>query len=244
MPLDQAEAFVLRTANIGDQDKIAVFLTRDKGLIRGVAKGARKFGNRFGSSLEPMSRVTLFYYDKERRDLITVSGCDLIESFFEFQSDLRTSLTLSYFGELIEEFVPVRAREDIVFRLLGSVLDALKKKGDLALLTGYFEAWLLRVNGLLPDVRRCQKCRQPLETGGWLSPKKDGVCCAACATSKKEETPPGLATFLEWVRKNSPVRWAEFPLTAGELKAIRRVLRSVIVYHLEREPRSLRWLKD
>jgi len=124
MPIDQAEAIVLRTYAIGDQDKIAVFLTRDKGVIRGVAKGARKFGNRFGSSLEPMSHVTMFYYEKERKDLVTINTCDLIESFFEVQADLKMSLTLSYFAELIEEFVPVRAREDIVFRLLAFEVDS------------------------------------------------------------------------------------------------------------------------
>ena len=64
MPTDQAEAIVLRTTNIGDQDKIAVFFSMDKGILRGVAKGARKFGNRFGSSLEPMSVVRVFYYEK------------------------------------------------------------------------------------------------------------------------------------------------------------------------------------
>ena len=74
-------------SNVGDQDKIAVFFCREKGVIRGVAKGARKFGNRFGSSLEPMSVVRVFYYEKERRDLITVSGCDLLESFFEIQAE-------------------------------------------------------------------------------------------------------------------------------------------------------------
>ena len=44
MPTDQSEAIVLRTTNVGDQDKIAVFFCRDKGIVRGVAKGARKFG--------------------------------------------------------------------------------------------------------------------------------------------------------------------------------------------------------
>ena len=106
MPLDQAEAIVLRTSPIGDQDKLCSFLTRDKGVLRGVAKGARKFGNRFGSSLEPMSHVRVFFYEKERRDLVTISACDLLESFFDIQTDLQAALTPAYFAELVEEFVP------------------------------------------------------------------------------------------------------------------------------------------
>jgi DNA repair protein RecO (recombination protein O) len=129
MPTDQAEAIVLRTSNVGDQDKIAVFFCREKGIVRGVAKGARKFGNRFGSSLEPLSVVHVFYYEKERRELVTVSGCDLIESFFEIQAEPATAFLLTYFGELVEEFAPARAREEVLYRLLLSVLRCLKEGG-------------------------------------------------------------------------------------------------------------------
>jgi len=243
MPLDQTEAIVLRTFNIGDQDKVVVFFSRDKGLLRGVAKGARKFGNRFGSSLEPMSLVRVFYYEKERQELVTVSQTDLIESFFEVQGDFRNTCTLSYFAELVEEFFPSRAREDLVFRLLASVLQAVREKRDPAVLTRYFEAWFLQINGLLPDFRRCQKCRKPLAGGGTLSPRMDGVVCAACAPLKKDAVPAEVISFLDWTKKNSPSAADGPPCTAPQLQAIGRTFQSIIVYHLEREPKSLQFLK-
>jgi len=151
MPIDQSEAIVLRSFNVGEQDKIVAFFSRDKGLLRGMAKGARKFGNRFGSSLEQMSLVRVFYYEKERKDLVTVSQCDLLESFFDVPKDFRTSCTLSYFAELVEEFFPARAKEEVLFRLFLSVLRAIKAGGDIDFLSRYFEAWILQINGLLPD---------------------------------------------------------------------------------------------
>jgi hypothetical protein len=190
MPTDQAEAVVLRTMNIGDQDKIAVFFCRDKGVIRGVAKGARKFGNRFGSSLEPMSVVRVFYYEKERRDLITVSGCDLIESFFEVQAEPDTAFLLTYFAELS-----------------GS-----------------------------------RKCRQPLAPG-WLAPKRDGAYCGDCAPFKKDPVPPAIREFLQWVRKNPPPGGCAPPFPADEIAAIRKTLQALIVYYMDREPRTLQFLK-
>jgi DNA repair protein RecO (recombination protein O) len=244
MPLDQAEAIVLRTFNVGDQDKVVVFLTRDKGLVRGVAKGARKFGNRFGSALEPMSLVKMFYYEKEPRDLVTVSDCDLIDSFFDIQADLKASFTVSYFAELIEEFFPARAQEDLVFRLLLSVLQAMRDRGDLGLLTRYFEAWFLQLNGFLPDVRRCKRCGKAPDGGGWLAPKKDGIYCDDCAPSKKEEVQRGLNSFLNWARKNPPPKSGPFPFSPEELKGIQKSLQAMIVYHMEKEPKSLRYIKD
>jgi DNA repair protein RecO (recombination protein O) len=243
MPLDQTEAIVLRSFPIGDQDKVVVFFSPDKGLLRGVAKGARKFGNRFGSSLEPLSLVNVFYYEKERKDLVTLSQADLIESFFDLHRDYRTSCTLSYFAELVEEFFPSRASEDLVFRLLLSILRAIKEKGDLELLSRYFEAWFLQINGLLPQFHRCRKCRKRLAEPGWLSPRMDGVYCAACAPLRKETVPVELPAFLDWVKKNAPPRESLSPFSTGQLEAIRRTLQNLIIFHLEREPKSLHFLK-
>jgi DNA repair protein RecO (recombination protein O) len=244
MPTDQCEAIVLRTYNFADQDKIAVLFSREKGVLRGVAKGARKFGNRFGSSLEPMSRVRAFLYEKERKDLVTISNCDLLESFFDIQKDLRVAFTLSYFAELIEEFFPARTRDEVLFRLLLSVLRCLGSGGDLPFLTRYFEAWFLRTTGLLPDLARCRACRKPLADRSWLSPKRDGAYCAACAPSKKDEVPPDTAAFLDWVRKNPPPESCPLPFQIGNPAGLRNVLQALIVFHLEKEPRTLRHLKE
>ena len=131
MPLDQTRSHRPQDLSTSPtRTSIVVFLTRDKGVLRGVAKGARKFANRFGSSLEPMSVVRAFYYEKERKDLVTVSNCDLLESFFDVQKDLKVSFTLSYFAELIEEFSPVRSGDDVLFRLLLSILRCLAAGGD------------------------------------------------------------------------------------------------------------------
>jgi DNA repair protein RecO (recombination protein O) len=243
MPTDQSEAIVLRTYPLGDQDKIAVFFCREKGVLRGVAKGARKFGNRFGSSLEPMSVVRVFYYEKERRDLVTVSGCDLVESYFEVQADPRTTFLLTYFGELIEEFAQSRARDEVLFRLLHSVLRCLKAGGDRSYLAAYFEAWFLQANGLLPDLGACRGCRKPLPPG-WLSPRRDGAYCPECAPVRKDELPRGIHAFLRAVRRSSPDAGCPAPFQPQDLVAIRRSLQAMIVFHMEREPKTLQFLRD
>ncbi|MDD8027661.1 MAG: DNA repair protein RecO, partial [Acidobacteriota bacterium] len=242
---DQAEAIVLRTSPIGDQDKLCSFLTRDKGLLRGVAKGARKFGNRFGSSLEPMSHVRVFFYEKERHDLVTVGNADLVESFFDILADLKTSYTLGYFAELTEEFAPARSREETLFRLLLAVLQALRDKGDPNLLARYFEAWLLQINGILPEVGRCKTCRKAVAEAeaAWLSPRRDGVYCGGCAPARKEPVGRELAEFLRWARKNPPPAGPVEAFGPEALRGIQTALQAMIVYHLEREPRTLRYTR-
>jgi len=245
MPRDQTEAVVLRSTAFADQDKIVTFFSRDKGLFRGMAKGARKFGNRFGSLLEPLTFVTVFYYEKERRDLVTVSGCDLIESFFEIQKNPATAVTLAYFAELVEEFFPARAREDLVFRLLLATLRALKADGNRAFAARYFEAWFLRINGLLPDVRKCRRCRRPVAGGGFLSGIKDGIHCPDCADYRKDAVGPELGRFLDWTVNNPPpAAGAQEPCSGEEIRAVGKILQGLIIFHLEREPKTLRCLGE
>ncbi len=243
MPLEQTEAIVLRTFNVGEQDKIVVFFSRDKGIIKGIAKGARKFASRFGSSLEPMSQVNIFYYEKERKELVTVNNCDLIESFFEIQKEPKTSFTLSYFSELIEEFFPSSSKDDLLYRLLLSNLHALKAGGDLSFLTRYFEVWFLKINGVLPDLTKCKKCHKALTKSGWLSSKKDGAFCDRCAPQRKERTKPELRAFLQWTKKNSPPEKGERLFSPEQLESIGKILQEIIIFHLEKEPKTLHYLR-
>jgi len=244
MPIKKAEAFVLNSFNIGEQDKIITFFSKEKGLLKGVAKGARKFGNRFGSCLEPMSHIHVVYYEKERKELVTLNHCDLLDSVFELQKDIKTSFTLSYFSELIQEFFPLRAKEDVLFRLLFSTLASLKKGGDIELLSAYFESWLLHVSGILPHFEKCKKCRIFITEKAWLSPKKDGVHCNRCSYQKKEEIDPEIISFLKWVKKNPPPNNKTDDFSSQTIEKIRRTLQSLITFHLEKEPKSLRYLKN
>ena len=52
MPTDQSDALVLRSFNVGDQDKIIVFFSREKGLIKGVAKGVGAIGKGVGEAIK------------------------------------------------------------------------------------------------------------------------------------------------------------------------------------------------
>ncbi len=234
MPKNQTEAIVLRTFPIGNQDKMVIFFTRNKGLLKGIAKGAKKFGNRFGSGLEPMSYVRTFYYEKENKELITISSCDLLESFFDLQSRLETVYALNYFSELIENSRPAPCEEDILFRLLLAVLRRFQAGDDTAFLAAYFEVWMLRINGFLPGFHKCRKCGCPGPQ--WLSPAKDGAYCGKCAPSKKEKIQDKLPEFIRWVRKNPPGE--QSPFSPEQIQNIRQVLKEIITYHFEHIPIS------
>ena len=73
MPLHTTDALILRTYKLGESDRIVVFLTRDRGKKRGVAKNARQSRRRFGGALEPMTCGRVGYVERERRDLVLLN---------------------------------------------------------------------------------------------------------------------------------------------------------------------------
>src|SRR5258705_6507581 len=72
MPVYTTDALILRSYKLGESDRLVVFLTRDRGKKRGVAKNARQSRRRFGGALEPLTCGRVGYVEHERRDLVRV----------------------------------------------------------------------------------------------------------------------------------------------------------------------------
>ena len=87
MPAQASETFVLRTYPLREADLIVSFFTRDQGKLRGVARRARRPKNSFGSGLERLSQVRMFYFQRENRELVSLDSCELIQSQFDLMSD-------------------------------------------------------------------------------------------------------------------------------------------------------------
>src|SRR5882672_11930573 len=87
MALTETEALVLRTYNLAEADKIVVCLTRNEGLVRGVARGSRRVKNRFGAALEPFTLLHLTYYQKETQELVSMRQAEIVKSNFNLFRD-------------------------------------------------------------------------------------------------------------------------------------------------------------
>ena len=147
MPLYTGDALILRTYRLGESDRIVVFLTRDRGKKRGVAKNARQSRKRFGGALEPMTYGRVGYLEKERRELV----------FLQYVEPARSPLGatgvealgyVGYFAELIDEWAQDADPNETLYRLGASVVDALVAGVPVPPLARYFEYWLLRLQGV------------------------------------------------------------------------------------------------
>ena len=80
MGIVETQAIVLQTSKLADADKIAVCMTEKAGLVRGVARGARRLKSKFGAGLEPFTLIRLTYFEKESRELVSLNYADIVAS--------------------------------------------------------------------------------------------------------------------------------------------------------------------
>ena len=182
MPLIASEALVLRSFKLGETSKIVVLLTRDRGKVRAVARGARGGKPRYGSALEPLSEVRVTLHGRQGADLFRLGQCELLRSAFPSTGrDLDSALAMSYFAELLDAFAQEGEAEDAVYRLALAVLAVAGSGGEIVVLTRYLEAWLLRLHGIYPSLDRCAGCEGGLPAGPLpYHAHAHGFVCDAC----------------------------------------------------------------
>ncbi len=244
MPLHTTDALILRTYKLNDADRIVVFLTRDRGKKRGVAKGARRLRSRFRGALEPLTRASVVYFEKESRELVSLNEADALRSPLSARHPEALGY-VGYLAELIDEWAPDSDPNERLFRLGAAVVDALAEDVPVDALVRYFEYWLLRLQGVYPSVAACQRCGGALADGARLSPATRVLVCRHCAPPAGASPVSAAAlAFLRAAATIAPARLAEVPLTPAAARELGAVHRALITWHLEKELRSTRVLRE
>jgi DNA repair protein RecO (recombination protein O) len=181
MPARETEAIILKTFPLGEADRLVSFLGRTSGRVRGVASGARRLKNRYGSTLEVLSHVQIWYVEKETRELVRIQQADLLESFHRAQSDYGLSTGLAVISEISELILPEHEVSEPMFRLILLAVREIERTGDWNLALSYFAFWTVRLGGWLPRFDRCVACETPFGMKqAFYDAQQPGLFCERC----------------------------------------------------------------
>lgn len=242
MGLVETEAVILHTHKLAEADKIVVCLTERAGLVRGVARGARRLKSRFGAGLEPFTLVQLTYFEREARELVSIKGAEIIKSYFGAARDVEALAALGYLAELVREFAPPNQSDPKLFRMLRACVDALADEaGQKAALLCYCELWTLRLGGFLPDYRACAGCGRPFggAVGGGAYITPEGVMSCRACRGPGQAVSEGVQGLLQALRGAGPREWSRKYSGASEKdqQAVSEAARRLVKRVLEKEPR-------
>ena len=178
MALKESEAIVLRTYPLREADLLVTLFTRLEGKVKGVARAAKKSRKRFGGALEPLTYVRAYYEDRERQELARLDSCEVLESPLANEVGYPRAVALAHVAELLDELLPDREANDAVFRLTLAVLGALRGP-EIWLPVTYFQLWMTRLVGFLPELGECIVCGRGLNgSRAFYHVLVDGLMCA------------------------------------------------------------------
>jgi DNA repair protein RecO (recombination protein O) len=237
MPLYKEQGVVLRSAKLGEADKIVTVMTQGAGKVRAVAKGIRKTTSRFGARLEPFTHVSLMLY-RGRGALDTVSQAEILSSFGGVRSDLGRIAAGETMLEAVDKVAEEHERNVRLFLLLLSGMRALDAApADAAAVAESFLLKLLSLSGFHPSLTACAVCGRP--EPGLFASGQGGAVCSRCAESDAGPVSGRALSMLSGLAGADLVQAGQLGLDPDVRRESRALLFGFTEYHLERRIRSL-----
>ena len=232
--LKQSDAIVLRTYPFREADLLVTLFTRDEGKIKGVARSAKKSKRRFGGALEPLTLVHAYYDQKNGQELVRLDSCDVLESPLMHPVDYERMIALSYVAEVLDGLLPDHDTNDAAFRLTLSVLPHLES-GSIWMPLTYFDLWITRLMGLLPELSACIVCGEELDGSGrvYFHALADGLMCATHKRLASSEMSPVSRQLAAQMFRAPAEAFAKEPWKRQRGADLRKFLGQCIERHIE-----------
>jgi len=235
MPVKESEAIILRTYPLREADLLVTLFTRLEGKVRGVARAAKKSKRRFGGALEPLTYVRVFYEDRERQELARLDACEVLESPLATEVNYSRAVALAHVAELLDELLPDRETNDAVFRLALSVLGGLRG-AEIWMPVTYFELWVARLMGYLPELSECIVCGRALNgVRAYFHALADGLMCAQDKRLASSEISAESRTLAAQMFRAPLESFAGNPWSKTQGADLRKFLLQSLQRHIEKK---------
>jgi len=244
-------ALVLKRIDYGDHDLIISLFTLDRGKVSVIAKAAKKSVKRFGGILELFTALEAVIKPGRGKGLPILQEAVLLQPFTNIRSDVIKTAYASYWSELVNTWMEEYDRQDMIFRLLTQVLEALDQGrfGNRAL-SFLFQIRFMALSGLAPNLARCSRCGLDMAGLGsrkiYFSLAGGGIVCGNCGArgDRRAALSRGTLKQLAWIQLGSLDKALRLQFSEQALAEGLALCEAFVPYHLGKEPKSLRFLRQ
>ncbi len=235
MALRESEAIVVRTYPLREADLLVTLFTRAEGKVHGVARSAKKSKRRFGGALEPLTYVRAFYDVRERQDLVRLDSCEVLESPMACEVTYARAVALGHIAEVLDELLPDHEANDAIFRLTLSVLHVLTGP-EIWMPITYFDLWLTRLVGFLPELTECVVCGRNLNGDrAYFHALADGLMCADDRRLASSELSSPSRVLAAQMFREPVSQFSEFCWPKSQGADLRKCLMQILQRHIEKK---------
>jgi DNA repair protein RecO (recombination protein O) len=236
------EAVVLRKLNYGEYDRIFTLLTREHGKVGALARGVRRPTSRLASALDLFSRVDVQLARGRSLDVVTqvvrLPGPRLLA---EPERTAHAALVAELADRVTEDRHPMEG----AYELTAAALEELAREPQPRRATAWFLTVALDFLGFAPQLDDCVSCARPLaEAPAPFSPPAGGFLCADCSPPGMSPVPVQTLKVLRLMASGDIDLYRRVRLADELLADVELVLEAQLEHHLDRQLRSLRFLRQ
>lgn len=179
----KTDGLIIKNLNVGEADRIVTILTREKGVVRASARGARRVNSRLSTAtrLFCYSDFTLF----KSREKYIIDDAQPLEFFMGLDENLEKLALAQYFAQLDGFLAPEEESAGLYLRLLLNALHLIANSSKpLRLVKAVFELRILTMAGYMPDIVACKNCGSYEDDIMYLDPLSGTLLCSHCAENE------------------------------------------------------------
>lgn len=193
------DAINIKTYPLSENDKIVLMLSRDSGLIRGVAKGVKRPKSKLGARMDILVANKLLL--KKGRNLDTICQAQALNTFSKIRSDFDKMTYSMYLGELVSVFYREDSNSEEIYDSLYLTLENIsnaENKTKIMLAALKFQLVLMKILGYGIELENCIYCGSKIEENPIFSISNGGVFCEKCdrIIGRKIKIPTKIRDFL------------------------------------------------
>ena len=158
------DAINLKSYNLSEADKIIVMYSKDKGLIRGVAKGVKKPKSKLGARMDMFVANKLMLY--KGKSLDRICQADVLNTFNKTRRDMDKIFYSMYISEIVNNFgVEDDPCSEEIYELLYKSLNKISEaetKEEILISTIKFQLKMMQISGFGIELNSCLCCREEI----------------------------------------------------------------------------------
>ena len=216
------DAINLKSYNLSESDKIIVMYSKEKGLIKGVAKGVKKPKSKLGARMDLLVANTLMLH--KGRNLDTICQAEVVNTFYKTRQDIDKICYSMYVTEVVHNFgVEDDPCSSIIYDLLYKTLNTISKsesKIEILLAVIKFQLKMMIESGFSIELDTCLCCHEAIKNETlYFVPYLGGLVCSKCAshiTYNKKQLPYKLRNFFKQMSINDFDEKGEYETKATE----------------------------
>lgn len=216
------DAINLKSYNLSESDKIIVMYSKDKGLIKGVAKGVKKPKSKLGARMDLLVANTLMLH--KGRNLDTICQAEVLNTFKKTRQDIDKIFYSMYATEVVNNFgLEDDPSSGVIYNLLYKTLDTISSansKVEILIAVIKFQLKMMIECGFSIEFEKCLCCNSDIKDETmYFVPQLGGIVCKDCAKKiyhNKKQMPYKLRDFFKQMSVNDFDQKGEYETKANE----------------------------